>query len=333
MNKRRQILKCLHHHSIRIVLVIVVFSSCVSSQKGQLNIFSNQSNCNQQNIYNYEVEDLPKPIHEIALDTMLTANFSSNSLNIANAIGTLDLLKVFMSKKKEYRANKLLENRIELIEIHQKINQKIDLASLEISAVSSEIDCEEERADQIAFYMKNKEADTESKLTVGTIIAGATGSVVTGVLAAKNTKGNLADIVGITSGVVEAVLGFLILKQSPGIDFFHVRNVLKDIWEGNPTSELFPPSIWYYLNYYNPNEPNKPPLREQMINSWMEFGQIQSNKKEKNKKPIDIYFGEGGKYTADQLKNRAKMYDQLESVIKLMKQDLKELMYEIDKQT
>jgi len=44
-----------------------------------------------------------------------------------------------------------------------------------------------------------------------------------------------------------------------------------------------------------------------------------------------LYFGEGGRYTAEQLKNRAAMLDQVEASITLMKQDLKVLSIEFEK--
>ena len=44
-----------------------------------------------------------------------------------------------------------------------------------------------------------------------------------------------------------------------------------------------------------------------------------------------MYFGKGGLYTSEQLKNRADMMDQVEAFITLMKQDLKELAIEIEK--
>lgn len=45
---------------------------------------------------------------------------------------------------------------------------------------------------------------------------------------------------------------------------------------------------------------------------------------------MELYFGEGGKYSAEQLSTRADMLDQLESHINLMKQDLRKLSIEIE---
>ncbi|MBX2902904.1 MAG: hypothetical protein KF872_05040 [Chitinophagales bacterium] len=306
-------------------------SSCATLKDRELQSQLNKSNCNQQNSYSYSKADIPRPIHELPLDTLLTSKFSFNSLNAANAIGILDLLTAYIKKKEELKANYTIENRLDLLETYQEINQQVDFASLEISAASSEIDCEEERADQISSYLKNIESTTETRLTVGSIVVGAAGGVTSGILAIKGNEGNVAEYIGLGTGLAETALGLGILLNERKVIFHHKRNVLKGIWNNAETSDVLPASIWYYLNYFNPQKPDKPSLRDQIMESWMSFKQIKTSKEEKRKVLIDIYFGNGGKYTAAQLKNRARMYDQLESVIKLMKQDLKELMLEIGK--
>jgi len=42
-----------------------------------------------------------------------------------------------------------------------------------------------------------------------------------------------------------------------------------------------------------------------------------------------LYFGEGGKYTADELDDRSSMLDQLEAMISLMKKDLQLITKEL----
>ncbi|MCK9481246.1 MAG: hypothetical protein M0R38_05725 [Bacteroidia bacterium] len=317
--------------SIRIFIIllhVLLLSSCVTINNKNLQTQLNRSNCNQQNTYHYTLNDIPKPIHEIKIDTALSARLTFNSLNIANAIGITDMLTDYIHKIKEYKITPTVENRLDLLEIYQKVNQRIDFASLEISAVSSEIDCEEERANQIAAFIKSKEKETETRLTVGAIVVGALGAVAAGVI---SLSGDGPDYIGIGTGLTEATLGVLLLLNERKVVFHHKRNILRDIWNDNKTSTICPPSIWYYLNYHNPNIPNHKSLRTQIIESWMSFEQVKQLSKKAKANSLDIYFGEGGKYTADQLENRANMYDQIESVIKLMKQDLKDLVLEMEK--
>lgn len=329
-------MKTVHHISTGrlalplITCILLLTSSCSGLKYAALKSARDPGNCNQQNAYTYTVNDLPKPIYEIELDTCLTNRFSPKSLNMANAIGVLEYLEKYVRAKKESIENPSTEKRLELIELALKINQRINISSIEISAVTSEIDCEEERADQIGNYLEGKESQTESRLTVGTIIVGAAGTIVTGALIADEKSGNTGDIIGIGTSLIEATLGILILVNKRSIEFLHPRNILREVWEGKETSPVFPTFVWYYLNYFNPSDFGTKSIRDQIIAHWMDFGQISNASTKERTKLIDIYFGSGGKYSAEQLKNRSNMLDQLEAQISLMKQEIKGLAIEVE---
>lgn len=312
------------------ICILFFVTSCSGLKYAALKSARDPGNCNQQNAYTYTVSDLPKPIYEIELDTCLTNRFSAKSLNMANAIGVLGYLEKYVKAKKESSKNPSTEKRLELIELALKINQRINISSIEISAVTSEIDCEEERADQIGNYLEGKEGETESRLTVGTIIVGAVGTIVTGALITNEKNGNAGDIIGIGTGLTETTLGILILLNKRSVEFLHPRNILREVWEGKETSPVFPTFIWYYLNYHNPADFGTTSIRDQIIAHWMDFGQISVASTKEKTKLINIYFGSGGKYSAEQLKNRSNMLDQLEAQISLMKQEIKSLAIEVE---
>lgn len=77
--------------------------------------------------------------------------FNERDLNVANAIGVIDVLSDYIQKGRNRDAASP-EQKIEWIQIRQELNDRIDLASLEISAVTAELDCEEERLNQIASF-------------------------------------------------------------------------------------------------------------------------------------------------------------------------------------
>lgn len=313
-----------------LTILTFVLTSCAGLKNAQLISQLDKSNCNQQVTRTYTENDLPKPIHSIDIDTVLINRFSFQSLNAANDIGLIDLLTEYVKLKKTLNNNPTLEKRIEIVELSQRINQRINISSLEISAVASEMDCEEERADQIATYLKGKEDDAETKLTVGAIVVGAAAAITAGLLLANGDAGNATEFIGIGAGLTEATLGVLILLNKRKVNFYHPRNALKDIWTAPETSTIFPSSVWYYLTYENPETKEKS-LRQQLVDKWLGFGQI-AETKEKNKESVyNLFFGDGGKYTADQLTNRANMHDQIEAHINLMKQDLKLLVLELEK--
>lgn len=314
---------------IYFLISVLLLSSCATTHNTTLLDHIQKSNCNQENTYRYSKNDIPKPLYEYQIDTVLTSRFEFKDLNVAHAIGILDLLSGYVNKIAEVKENNSLQNQIDLIKIRQDINHRIDLASLEISSVTAELDCEEERLDQIASYLSDKEKKTETHLTVGSIILGSLSAIVTGILVSGNDESNASDMIGVGVGVADAAIGILILTSHRKIELNHHRNVLREIWTATETSTVYPPSIWYYLNYHNPNNKEDISLREQLINNWKNFGQVSSSKKDSTNNPADIYFGDGGKYTTDQLENRANMYDQIESAIKLMKQDLRNLTLSI----
>lgn len=314
----------------RTLFLGILLSSCSGVKTAQFNSQLIDSNCNQQNAYSYSKDELPQPLYEIELDSALVKQFSFKSLNIANAIGVLEYLEKYVKIHADISQNPSIEQRIEIIELSNKINQRINLSSLEISAVVSEIDCEEERADQLAAYMKGKEKDAETKLTVGAIVVGAVGAISSGILLSNGDKTNTPEFIGIGTGLIEATLGILILTNNKKAEFHHTRNVLKDIWEGRETSIAFPPSVWYYLNFFDPKHPDNHSLRYQIIDRWMGFEQISTAKSKKKRNLFNIYFGEGGKYTSQELKTRSNMLDQLEAQVSLMKQDLKGLASELE---
>ena len=307
-------------HTFALLLLGIFMGSCSSIKDATINQQILASKCNQQNQYSYTEQDFPKALAQIAIDSTLKRNISSGSLHIANTIGIIKYLNAYSQLIYDGKNINDTERRLKILELKQAIDHHINNASLVISAVSSELDCEEERVSQIAHYLSEKQGSQESKLTIGAIVLGATGAILTGGVI-KND--NASNAVGITTGIVEAGLGLTMLFNKRKIAFYHERNILRDIWEGPSASSVFPAFIWYYLNH---EENNKPSLREEIIEKWSQFGQIEEGLEEIN----SLYFGKGGKYTADELDNRADMYDQLESQIYLLKQKLMTLTNEID---
>ncbi|MCO6494779.1 MAG: hypothetical protein J5I91_03740 [Bacteroidetes bacterium] len=312
------------------ILLLSIFSSC--SNVRDINSIPNlkHSNCYTQKDYSYTASDLPQKSQIQNLDTTLINHFSFAAINIANAIGLLDMLKEYNLLNIQNTLSSSIEKRLKLLELRQTIMQKINTASLEISAVTSEMDCEEERANQIANYLKGKIDQKERNLVIGSIVVGAIGAITSEGLNNNPLSGKSGSYVSVGTALVEATLGVLILINKKSIMFYHERNTPAEIWVGPEISKTLPPPIWYYLNYKD--EVNrKKSLRELLVEHWENFGQINKFKKKSKKTSLEIYFTKGGKYTSDQLQNRADMYDQIESYINLMKQDLNILSSEFEK--
>ncbi len=314
-----------------LLVVASLLNACTSSRQVQLRAYLEKSHCNQLNQYQYSVAELPRPLHELQLDTILTNNYSVNSLNIANAIGALDLLEQYTRAKREYTGSPSDANLLQMLYLSDRLQARINNTTLEVSASASEMDCEEERTDQVAQYLTIKENNRETRLTVGALITGAATAVVSGILLLDQENSDAAEIAGISGGLAEVLFASTILLSGRKVEFYHPRNPLREVWEGKETSTIFPPSIWYYLLYKNPSVADEKSLRERIIETWTGFGQLADTSDSKARTRDAIYFGEGGKYTAEQLINRANMHDQLESHINLMNQDLRQLTAELER--
>lgn len=307
------------------VITLILSVACGNIKNIPLNQLR-QDSCYLENKPPYSSTVIPTPLHELQIDSNLTKVFSQTSLNIANGIGILNLLAEYVAHEEAHRNNPTTESRLKSLELFQKIDYQINLSSLEISAIASELDCEEERISQLADFMKEKEAEIEKRLNVAAMVVGASGAILAGV----QTSDNGDKIIGVTAGIAEATLGTLILVNKKKVDFYHKRNALGEIWKGMETSEIFPPAVWYYLCYFNPESSENKSIRYQIIQRWVGFKQIENAKTKKRRALFNLYFGEGGRYTTEQLYNRANMYDQLESYIKLMKQELTNLSMELN---
>lgn len=330
-HKNKEMLCTVNSQNIWLITILLfALASCGGIKNTQIKIQLEKSNCNQQASYAYTTVEMPKPFHELEIDTVLQGRLSFQSLNAANAIGILNLIDDLVILKRNHQRHPDLETRIEILELSQYISRKIDIATLEILAVSSELDCEVERAEQISAYLKGKEDNTSTKLTVGAIIVGAVAAVATGVLVAKENNSDAIEVIGISAGITEAALGILILANQRKVEFKHPRNILKEIHMESEISTIFPPSIWYYLNYDKSGSPGSS-LREKLIDKWFEFAEMNKMKEKEREEIIALFTGEGGRYNANQLAKRANMYDQIDAYINLMKQDLMLLTTELEK--
>ncbi|MBL7925507.1 MAG: hypothetical protein JNK61_01235 [Bacteroidia bacterium] len=315
--------------TIAIIFCSVLFTACTGYKKSHQALLHDKSYCNKQQLIAYTAADLPKPFYTLQPDTLLTSRFSAQSLNMANAIGITALLTTYTRQCIDSNTHLNINKRLNLIEQLLHINHRINLASLEVSAIAGELDCEEERANQFAAYLKEKEAKTENKLIISSIILGAAGAISAEIISNNSSNANFVSgfIIGVS--LAEASLGALMLVNKKQIEFIHKDNALTDIRTHATVSNYFPPAIWYYLNYENTQKGEKS-LAKLLVEKWQLFGQVSENIESADHALFELYFGKGGTYNADQLQNRADMLDQTQAYVTLMKQDLKNLAYEIE---
>lgn len=311
-------------------LAAVLLSSCANRELLRYQAQLESSSCNQWQPSTGPVGYPPGSYDPNSVSPDVAAHFSPNSLRMAHAIHVLPLLDQYMAHLAIPADQRDLENRVDLLELRRTIAYHCDLASLEISAVASELDCEEEKISQLAQHLNGLEQQATDGLNVAAIAVGAAGALFTGIHFTEDERDRRVDWLGIAFGVAEAGLGVAMLLTGKKADLRHPRNALRAIHDGRDPEGIFPASVWYCLTNPLPGQSAERNFRQQLLDRWTE------STADKGRSPgggeMALFLGNGGTYTSDQLHKRAGMYDQLESTIKLVKQDLLQLVQELDAQ-
>lgn len=266
--------------------------------------------------YSYDSTQLPRPgILPISqADTSLTNRYSQHDLFLANAVGILPLLRDLTRLEK----SKKPDDRLESIQKRQQILNRLMLASTQIAGLAAELDCEGERADQIATYLDQRDTKRIRRLTILSVVLGAATTVATALIHADEAN----KVVGVGGGVLSAGFGGLAaFSSNRSVDFRHERNLLTDIWNQPRQSSIYPPIVWYVLNEKLFSNLGDHAISYNIRQRWQNYvlNDVPATQQE-------LYFGKGGKYQADDLHNRANMLNQLQSSVRSIDQDLQSLV-------
>jgi hypothetical protein len=304
----------------------IILSGCSLSKITSRDLRLESNYCTPAMDYSYDSIYKPLPTAEI-YKSRLMKKFSFSTLLTANAVGILKDWEKLDSLKTVHLSNKSAENASIYLYNKQLILSKIFITSIEINSIAAELDCEGERAQELADYLSELETKKVKTLTVLSIITGAiTGTVTATATGTGNSKGK--EIIGISGGILSATLGILTLFSNKRVQYSHDRNLLTEIWNESPKSNYYPPSLWYKMN-----EPLFSNSKQWTINHnikirWEKLGDLSGGSKKKNKEVL--YFGKGGWYDKDNLRTRASMLDQVQAAVKLFNQDLQSLILNIN---
>lgn len=207
------------------------------------------------------------------------------------------------------------ENLLAVIALRQKILNKIVLAQSQLQAVAAELDCEGERADMAARYLDDIDSKRNRKLTIASVITGALTTVATAILSDNDVQ--VATAVG--GGLLSAGLGALTINpKGAKIAFYHRRNLLAPIWSDTVANNDYPDFVWQMLHEKRFSNKGDVTLAESIKRRWLQFDLDEGL----NKEQLNLLFGAGGYYHADDLHSRAAMVNQLQSTIRSFHQDL-----------
>ncbi len=245
--------------------------------------------------------------------------FSNHDILMANATGTLSFLKNLIRNQ----ADSSLLGKVNRLHLKNELQNRLLLVSTELNSFSAELDCEGERADQLASYLDERADNRNDLLTVASITVGALTTILSVAIPSDATQ----KTVGLVGGLLSGGLGGSSLLKGRKVHFDHPRNVLTDVWHMPQKSDIYTPFIWYMLNEKSFSNEHKQGIIHSIHDRWLtlEFdGEEKGNKQE-------LLFGKGGKYKANDLHSRADLLNQLQSSIRSLNQDLQSFVLAVNR--
>ena len=265
----------------------------------------------------------PQPNVEAALTPALLAHYPRRNLLTANAVGILPALQTLLALQQAARQHPGPATELAVLRQRQLLAAQVALVSSTVASLAAELDCEGERADQVAGYLKTQDDRRTQRLNVLSIGVGAASGVGTTVI--ENQGAQYAF--GIGGGLLAAGLGLLTLRQhGHTAEFTHPRNLLAEVWAEKPAADLFPPSVWYLLSEPAFSNGGQTSIAHNTRQRWQRYGQLAKPDSKEGRELASLLFGPGGQYSADQLTVRANLLNELQSAVRLLNQELQGLL-------
>lgn len=259
--------------------------------------------------------------------------FSRDAVDIAEVIGALAPLRELALLESHVGDANAVTAELRLLRVRQRITETILRAMLDVSSVLAEIDCENERGDQLRDHLQKLEDRRTRRLGLGSILVGALTAIVSGGLSLAGTHGAGGDVAAIVGGTLEASVGASVLFGGVSGELRTERNLMREIWEGPAESSLFPRSVWRFLGRPVDGRAEAPTLRDVLIAQWRAGDRLGPAQSQSERDRIELLFGPGGAYTIEDLNARDAMLDLLEARVASMNQDLQLLLDELAHRT
>ncbi len=305
------------------VVISMMMASCSNLRVVHHAPFSAQSTyCAPSTSYSYDNMYIPVTNVDslVQHNTKIKSILNDHDVRMANAMGILPYIQKLIT----LRQDTSIHTKLEAEHTITIIQNRMLMASAEIEGIAAELDCEGERADQLANYLDGINQKRNTVLTGASVILGA---VIT-VAAVAVSNDDTQDAISVSGGLAAAALGALLLDTSgKQIHLDFTRNILSDIWFQPQHSEIYSPFTWYVLNEKSFSNSHTISLIQSIKKRWIAF---ELNNKASDK-TVALYFKQGGLYNADRLHTRASMLNQLQSTIRSIHQDMQSVIMTLDR--
>jgi len=249
--------------------------------------------------------------------------YSPIAVHIADVMDLLPLLNRMARLEVEQAALADIER------VRQKVVIRLVLATLEVSGLVAEIECEVQRADQVHDRLWDIQTTRATSQTILAVIFGGLANILSGGISMVTGAGDAGNITSVMGGALEVVFGTSANFTKVRQEFSHPRNHLATVWNGSPQSEYFSQRAWRFLTEPGIRGLEGHSLRDVMLQTWQEEGKLGEVGSVREKERIALLFGSGGLYDSEELHVRETMLQQLESSIQLMHQELETLLREV----
>ncbi len=249
--------------------------------------------------------------------------YSPIAIHIADVMELLPLLNRMARLEVEHATPADIER------VRRKLVTRLQLATLEVSGLVAEIECEVQRADQVQDRLKDIQTTRTTSQTILGVIFGGLANILSGGIGMATGAGDAGNIVSVTGGALEVLFGTSANFTKVRQEFSHPHNHLAAVWDGSPKSEFFSQRAWRFLTEPSIRDLEGHSLRDVMLQTWQEEGKLGEPGSIREKERKELLFGSGGVYDSEQLHVREAMLQQLESSIQLMHQELETLLREV----
>lgn len=307
--------------------ILLAISACTASRPVNSALQAEPEYCVPPQAYKYDLATAPLPNIAPLLDSGLTARYARRSLLVANAAGALPQLKELVRLEQAARQEPTTTRTLAVLMQRQRVQTRLQLLSVAVASVAAELDCEGERADQVAGYLNAQAGSRTQRLTVLSIAVGAVSGIGTTVSSDQTTQ----YIFGIGGGLLTAGLGLLTLSSHRTVKFVHPRNLLVDVWQEVPASTVYPPGVWYMLTEKAFSNRGENSVAHNTRLRWQRYGELNAPESKAGRQQQALLFGEGGQYEADDLTVRANMLNELQASVRLLNQELQGLLLSLDR--
>jgi len=249
--------------------------------------------------------------------------YSPIAVHIADVMDLLPLLNRMARLEVEQAALADIER------VRQKVVIRLVLATLEVSGLVAEIECEVQRADQVHDRLWDIQTTRATSQTILAVIFGGLANILSDGISMATGAGDAGNITSVAGGALEVLFGTSANFTKVRQEFSHPRNHLAAVWNGSPQSEFFSQRAWRFLTEPGIRGLEGHSLRDVMLQTWQEEGKLGEVGSGREKARIALLFGSGGLYDSEELHVRETMLQQLESSIQLMHQELETLLREV----